>query len=83
MPDLRWITGPVGCTDYVDAEGTVHGYVMPVADRTRGYALKRMPSCPVMGHTTDDRPTDAEARAWVEAEVVRLHAEGRGAMGDA
>lgn len=75
MRDLRWVAGPVDCTDYVDANdptgNRMHGYVMPISDGVWGYALRRRADGVVVMHALEDHPDEPSARAWVEAEIRR------------
>lgn len=68
-PDFRWVEGPVGCTDLIDAAGQVRGYVGPTARGTRGYVVQSGSEWPPRPAAFADHPTDGAARAWVEARI--------------
>jgi hypothetical protein len=70
MPDLRWIEGPVHCTDLVDETGKVFGYVGPVSTGARGYIVQSGSEWPPRPAAFADHATADTARAWVEAEVA-------------
>ncbi|KAA0113784.1 hypothetical protein CIW48_29410 [Methylobacterium sp. P1-11] len=70
MPDLRWIEGPVHCTDLVDGTGKVFGYVGPCAAGTRGYVVQSGSEWPPRPAAFTDHSAAATARVWVEAEVA-------------
>lgn len=72
---LRWIDGPVHCTDLVDATGQIFGYVGPTAMGVRGYVIQARSEWPPRPAAMSDHASDEAARAWVEAEVARI--EGR------
>jgi hypothetical protein len=76
MPDLRWVRDGAGFTDYLDAEGMIHGYIGPVTAGVRGYVFDRRPDGRPSYSAITDHPTDAAARVHVEAEVARIHGGG-------
>lgn len=70
MPDLRWIEGPLHCTDLVDETGKVLGYVGPRAGGLRGYVVQSGSEWPPRSPAFTDHPAADAARAWVEAAVA-------------
>ena len=70
MPDLRWVDGPVHCTDLVDETGKVFGYVGPIAGGVRGYVVQSGSEWPPRCAGFADHPDPEAARAWVEAAVA-------------
>jgi hypothetical protein len=70
MPDLRWIEGPLHCTDLVDGTGKVFGYVGTRAAGMRGYVVQSGSEWPPRFAAFTDHPSVDEARAWVEAAVA-------------
>ncbi|MCJ2057682.1 hypothetical protein MKL09_14085 [Methylobacterium sp. J-048] len=71
MPDLRWVAGPVHCTDLVDENGKVFGYVGPLATGARGYIAQSGSEWPPRPAAFTDHPDTEAARVWVVAEVAR------------
>ncbi|MDP4002163.1 hypothetical protein [Methylobacterium sp. NEAU K] len=70
MPDLRWVDGPLHCSDLVNETGKVFGYVGPIAKGARGYIVQSGSEWPPRFAAFADHPTAEAARVWVEAEVA-------------
>lgn len=75
--DLRWIDGPVHCTDLVDKTGQILGYVGPTANGVRGYVIQARSEWPPRFAAMSDHASDEAARAWVEAEIANIRGGGR------
>ncbi|SDM99716.1 hypothetical protein SAMN05216360_10515 [Methylobacterium phyllostachyos] len=73
MSELRWIEGPVHCTDLVNGTGRVLGYVGPTAKGVRGYVVQSSSEWPPRFASKRDHGSDEAARAWVEAEIAQIH----------
>ena len=70
MPDLRWVAGPVHCTDLVDAFGKVFGYVGPCSTGARGYVVQSGSEWPPRPAAFTDHAHADAARLWVETEIA-------------